>query len=119
MLGPADGAAGLGVDAEEADVTHALEVGPHGVDVELEGVGDLGGGQRQRAAGQLEVDRVAGVVAEGLQHVQTRRPVGPGRAGSRARRCCVPRIAEVGMAFGRRTFHDDEFTRATPLESPS
>ena len=104
---------------EQADVAHALEVRAHGVDVQPEGVGDLGRGQRQRAAGQLEVDGVAGVVAQGLQHVEARRAVGPAAPDAGLDRCLLPRITEVGMAFVRRTFHGAEFTRATPLESSS
>ena len=57
-------------DLEQADVAHALEVGPHGVGVQAERLGDVGGRQRERRTGQLEVDRVAGVVAERLQHVE-------------------------------------------------
>ena len=35
VLGPADAAPRLALDREQADVAHALEVGPHGVDVQV------------------------------------------------------------------------------------
>ena len=46
VLGPAHAAPGVGCDLEQADVAHALEVGPHGVGVQVEGLGHLGGRQR-------------------------------------------------------------------------
>jgi hypothetical protein len=68
VLGTADRAPGVGLDVEQADVAHALEVGPDGVGVQVERLGDLGGGQRARRARQLQVDGVAGVVAQRLEH---------------------------------------------------
>ena len=70
MLGPADGTPGVDLDLEEADVAHTLEVGSHGVRMEAEGVGHLGGRERTRGARQLEVDGVARVVAQRLEHSQ-------------------------------------------------
>ena len=72
MLRPADGAAVVALHVEQADVAHALEVRTHGVDVEPERLGDVGGGQRSCRSRQLEVDRVAGVVAERLQQIESR-----------------------------------------------
>ena len=73
MLRPPDVAAAADLDLEQADLAHALEVGAHGVGVQPERLGDLGGGERPRRAGELEVDRVAGVVAERLEQVELRR----------------------------------------------
>jgi len=72
----ADAAAPTGLDVEQPDVAHALEVRAHRVDVQVEDLGDVGGGQRQRRARQLEVDGVAGVVPERLQHVERDRAAG-------------------------------------------
>ena len=38
-------------DLEQPDLAHPLEVGPHGVRVQAERLGDLGGGQRRAATG--------------------------------------------------------------------
>ena len=73
VLRTADGALGVGDHVEEAHLAHPIEVRAHGVGVEPERVGDLGGGQRGGRAGELEVDRVAGVVAERLQQLEPRR----------------------------------------------
>ncbi len=70
MLGPADPARAVGADVEQTDVAHPLEVGPDGVRVQRQGLSDVGRGQRPRRAGELEVDRVAGVVAERLEDRQ-------------------------------------------------
>jgi hypothetical protein len=72
VLRAAHGAAGIGDDLEQADLAHPLEVGPDRVGVEAEGVRDLRGGQGHRRARELEVDRVAGVVAERLEELQAR-----------------------------------------------
>ena len=61
------------MDDEQPDVAHALEVGPHRVGVEVEGLGHVGRGEGPGRARQLEVDGVARVVAEGLQEVEPRR----------------------------------------------
>ena len=47
VLRPADTRADLGGDVEQADVAHALQVGPHGVRVQAQGLGDVGGGERR------------------------------------------------------------------------
>ena len=57
---------------EEADVAHSFKVRPHRVGVQLERFGDLGGRQRLRGPGQLQVDRVASVVAECLEQLEAR-----------------------------------------------
>ena len=48
MLRAADFATRLGLDVDEADVADALEVRPHGVGVEPQRVGDVGGRERSR-----------------------------------------------------------------------
>ena len=48
VLRSADRGADLGRDLQQADLPHALEVGPHGVGVQAERVGDVGRGQRRR-----------------------------------------------------------------------
>ena len=48
MLRTADRAAVVALHLEQPDVAHALEVGAHGVDVQAEGLGDVGGRQRLR-----------------------------------------------------------------------
>ena len=72
MLRATDLTPGIGGDVEQSDLPHALEVRPHRVRVESEGLGDLGRDQGPGRAGELEVDRVAGVVAEHLEEIQTR-----------------------------------------------
>ncbi len=77
VLGPADAAPALGLDDEQSDVAHALQVGAHGVGVEPERLRHVGGRQRAGRPGQLQVDGVAGVVPKRLQQVEARRrPVG-------------------------------------------
>ena len=70
MLGPAELAPRLGLDVDEADVAHPLEMWAHGVGVEPQRVGDVGGRERAGRPRQLEIDRVARVVAERLEHVE-------------------------------------------------
>ena len=70
VLRSADPAAGAGTDLEKAELAHALEVRPHRVWVQVEQLGDLDGGPWGRGAGQLEVDPVAGVVTQRLEHGQ-------------------------------------------------
>ena len=48
VLGAADVAAPADLDLEETDVAHAFEVWSHGVGVEPERLGDVGGGERPR-----------------------------------------------------------------------
>jgi hypothetical protein len=69
-------AGGSSPSDEEAHVAHALEVGTDGVGVEVERLGDVGGGQRAGGARQLEVDRIARVVAERLEQVEAGRGIG-------------------------------------------
>ena len=52
------------------DVAHALEVRPDGVRVEPQRLRDVGRRERHGRAGELEIDRVAGVVAERLEDRQ-------------------------------------------------
>ena len=73
MLGTADAARRCRVDLEQPDVPHPFEVGADGVDVEVQRLGDVGGGKRRWSPSQFEVDGISGVVAEGLQHVEARR----------------------------------------------
>ena len=73
MLRATDRALGVGDHVEQAHLAHPVEVRAHGVGVQPERVGDLRGGQRSGRAGQLEVDRVAGVVAERLEQLEPRR----------------------------------------------
>jgi hypothetical protein len=103
MLRATHRAARLGVDAQQADVAHALEVRAHGVDVQVERLGHLGGRERQRRAGELQVDRVPGVVAESLEDVEARRSAG--FAMSQIRRTRLLRGRELGRACVRRIFH--------------
>ena len=78
----------LGVDVEQADVAHALEVGPHGVDVQVEGVGDVRRRQRQRASGPARGRWRSGCCRRGPS---ARRGAASGRqARSRADRACSP-----------------------------
>ena len=70
MLRPPELAPRVGLDVDEADVAHPLEVRTHGVGVEAQRVGDIGGGERSRRARQLEVDRVPRVVAERLEDIE-------------------------------------------------
>ena len=70
VLRPAGATPRVALDRQQADLAHALEVGPHRVRVQVEALGDVGGRQRRCRPGQLEVDGVAGVVAERLQDGQ-------------------------------------------------
>ena len=79
MLGPTDGAPVDGFDVDQAGLAEAVEVEAHGVGVDAERLGEVLGRQRRGGARQLLVHRVAGVVAEGLEHLQAHR--GPRVAG--------------------------------------
>ena len=70
VLRPTDVAATPDGDIEQADVAHPLEVWADRVRVELERLGDVGGGQRPRRPGEFEVDRVARVVTQRLQQIE-------------------------------------------------
>ena len=70
VLGPAHRAAVVGVDGEQPDLPHALEVGADGVGVQAQRLGHLGRGAGRGGPGQLQVDGVPGVVAQRLQDVQ-------------------------------------------------
>ena len=92
VLGPARRRpATVVVTSSRPDLAHALEVRSHGVHVQAQHLGDVGGGQRSGRAGQLEVDGVAGVVPQRLEDVQAGRPrrVGRGR-----------RLAIAGRGYG-------------------
>ena len=67
VLRSADRGADFGRNLQQADLPHALEVRSDGVGVQAERVGDVSRGQRLGRPGQLQVDGVPGVVAEGLQ----------------------------------------------------
>jgi hypothetical protein len=71
VLGAPDTGGGPDVHVDEADVSHPFEVGAHRVRVQAQCRGDIAGGQRPGRAGKLEVDGVARVVAERLEHVET------------------------------------------------
>ena len=70
VLGAAHAARVADAQVEQADVAHAVEVGANGVDVQAQGLGDLRRGPGRRRARELEVDGVAGVVPQRLQHVE-------------------------------------------------
>ena len=100
VLRPPDLTAGVGGDLEQPDLAHPVEVRAHGVRVEAEPLGDLRRDERARRAGQLQVDGVAGVVAQHPQHVTRRQ---------RSRQ----RVAS------RRNLHGDQITRSRPVKSAS
>ena len=77
-----------------------------------EGVGDLGGGQGQRASGPARGRWRSGCCRPGPSARRGAASGRPGRARRRLTGDLLPRITEVRMAFVRRTFHDAEFTRA-------
>ena len=68
MLGPPDGAAVHGLDVDQAGLAEPLEVQADGVGVEPEALGEVLGRQGGGGAGQLPVHRVAGLVAQCLEH---------------------------------------------------
>ncbi len=85
VLRSADIAPATDFDVDEADVTHPVEVRANRVGVQRQGVGDLGGDQRARRPRQLEVDRVARVVTQGLEEIQLGRNGHAGRLHGRGR----------------------------------
>jgi hypothetical protein len=72
VLRPADVAPTADLDVEQPGLAHALQVGAHGVGMQVECLGDVGGGERTRRPREFEVDRVAGVVAERLEQIELR-----------------------------------------------
>ncbi len=70
VLGAPHAPGGVRAHVEEADVAHALEVRPHRVGVQPQRLGDVGRREGHGRSGELEIDRVAGVVAERLQDRQ-------------------------------------------------
>ncbi len=76
VLRPTDLAATTDLHRDEAGVAHAIEVRTHGVRVEFDHVGDLGGREWLGGPRQLEVDGVAGVVTQRLEEVESRLGVG-------------------------------------------
>jgi len=70
MLGPADVTAPTHLDIEHADLAHPLQVGADRVRMQIERVGDVGGREGPRRTRQLQVDGVARVVTERLQHIE-------------------------------------------------
>ena len=72
----------VALSGDEADIAHLVEMRPHRVGVQVERVGDLGGGQGLRRAGEFEVDRVARVVAERLEQGEARRRIIVRRCGT-------------------------------------
>ena len=61
---------GVRAHVEQAHLAHALEVRPHRVCVQPQRLRDVGRRERHRRSCELEIDRVAGVVAERLQDRQ-------------------------------------------------
>ena len=72
VLRSTDAAPLLSPHLEQPHLPHPLEMGPDGVDVKAKHIGDFGCGQGNWRAGQLQIDRIAGVVTEGLEDVQPR-----------------------------------------------
>ena len=70
VLRPANVASAPDLDVNESDITHPFKMRPNRVRVKRKRVGDLGGDQRSGCSCQLEVDRVARVVAQRLQHIE-------------------------------------------------
>jgi len=81
VLRSAHPAACFGRHVQEPHVAHALEVRSDGVHVQPEAVGDVGGAQRDRRAGQFEVDGVTRVVAQRLQDLEATRGLRRRRTG--------------------------------------
>ena len=70
VLGSADLTAPIHGNGDEADVTHAFEMRPNRVRVQLDHVCNLGGGERLGRPREFQVDRVTSVVAERLEQVE-------------------------------------------------
>ena len=70
VLGPADRPAVDRLDVDQADLAQALQVQAHGVGVDAEALCQLRRRERGGGAGELLVHRVAGLVAERLEHRQ-------------------------------------------------
>ena len=68
MLRAPDRAAVHRLDVDQAGLAHALEVQAHGVGVEAEPLGELRRDERAVEPGELAYMRVAGLVAERLEH---------------------------------------------------
>ena len=73
MLRTANIAAPDDLDRQQADVTHPFEVRPDRVRVQRERFRDLCGGLGRRRSGELKIDGVARVVAQGLEQIELRR----------------------------------------------
>ncbi len=86
MLRPPDGAAVDGLDVDQTDLAEPLEVEPHGVGVDAEPLGEIGRRERGGRARQLLVHRVAGLVAQGLEHGELPRRFTPVHGLDRTRR---------------------------------
>ena len=100
VLRTADGAAVDDLDVDEARVLQPLEVQPHGVGVQVERVGEVAGAARRGRSGQLPVERVAGLVAEGLQHLEVHAlTVDAGRAYFQGRDCFIRRPAATTLSL--------------------
>ncbi len=67
MLRASDAPSGIDLQLQQAGLSHLLQLGTHGVDVQPQGGGDLGGGQRARGTDQLQIDGVARVVPKRLE----------------------------------------------------
>ena len=70
VLGPPDGPAVDGLDVDQADLAQAFQVQTHGVGVDAESFRQLRRREGGGGAGELLVHRVAGLVAERLEHRQ-------------------------------------------------
>jgi hypothetical protein len=60
-------------DQKQANLTHPFEMRPDRVRMKRKRFRDLGGGLRHRRSGQLEINGVARVVAQGLEQIELRR----------------------------------------------
>jgi hypothetical protein len=68
VLRTADGAAAYRFDFDQAGFSQLLEVQPDRVGVDAQAIGELVRAERVRRRRQLPIHRVAGLVAEGLEH---------------------------------------------------
>jgi hypothetical protein len=67
MLGPPDGSSMHRLGVDEARLAEPLEVQSHGVGVDAEAIGELGGRQRGRRQRPLPIHGVAGLIGERLE----------------------------------------------------
>src|SRR5262245_22916836 len=110
MLRPSDGPPGIGLYVQQADLAHPLQVGAHGVRVQVQRLGDLRRRQGPRRPRQLQVDRVARVLAQRLEDGEP----GSSNRGSRASGECV--LGHPPECTGGR-ISPAPFHRRPPVES--